>query len=550
MRKVNLNHFAVGIVLATFSGALWVLACPNFNAWFLAWVAMVPLLIVVERATSTRRAVLFAWSAGFVMNVGGFYWVAGTLEQFGRLNKLTAIALLFLFGAYQALRFLLFGWIVRSLRQSLYLPMTLVAPLAIVTAELLVPVIFPYYLAIALAWHPSFIQIADSTGPLGISALLLMVNGAVYDLFSTHRYRFVAVVMSGIVITFVLAYGYFRINEVESRRAEAQKIKVGIVQPNAAFNSVSVNGNTPLPSVVIAAMQSRSAALEKSGAELIVWSETSYPSYLSREITPQTERADEFERILRGFNSPLIMGAITHERTKLNAELFNSALLLERGKGLVAKYDKNSLLMFGEYVPATDILPEIKNYLPSSITHFKSGEHAVAFPFETADGRRWRVSPTICLEDILPEFNRKVAELRPHLLANLTNDSWFGNTAAPWQHFALSIYRCIELRTEMVRSTTTGVSAHVGATGEVYSYLPSAEHSAKPPEVDDLLVDAALMEGGDTAYAKIGDGFGYFSAALTICLLLVPYLQAPGSDRRKRISDETNLDTTNRSMPH
>jgi apolipoprotein N-acyltransferase len=523
MRKVKIDHPAVEIGLAASSGALWVVAFPNFNAWYLAWVAMVPVMVIVERATSTRRALLLAWLAGIVMNVGGFYWLVGTLEQFGSLSRVSAVALLLLFASYQALRFLLFGWIIRSIRRSLNLSMTIIAPLAIVTAELFVPVIFPFYMGVALAWRPSLIQTADLTGPLGISAVLLMVNGAIYDLLSMHRHRLLAATMSGIVMASVLSYGYLRMEQMETRRAGAKKIKVGIVQPNAVFNHASAGGMTPIPSVVVARLRSHSTALEKSGAELIVWPETSYPYHLSRVITGKTQHSSEFEQVHTGFNSPLLMGVATREPSGSNAGLFNSALMLERDKGLVATYDKNFLLMFGEYVPGTDTFPELRTYVPQSFTHFRSGEQAVAFTFETADHSRWRISPTICLEDILPEFGRKVAELRPHLLVNLTNDVWFGDTAAPWQHFALSVFRSIELRTEMVRSTTTGISAHVSATGEVYNHIPPVKQSEQLHNVDGLLVDAALMEGGNTPYAKSGDVFGYGSAALTICLLLMPY---------------------------
>ncbi|MBV9210386.1 MAG: hypothetical protein JOZ52_07140, partial [Acidobacteria bacterium] len=145
------QEFLCGIGIASLSGAIWALVCINFSAWPLAFAAMIPALFVIERATSTRRAVLFAWCVGLVGNACGFYWMFGTMERFAGLNWLTAGLLFLCICGFHAIRLALFGWAVRLIREHTGLPLALVAPVVMVTVEMCVPLIFQYYLAMSLA---------------------------------------------------------------------------------------------------------------------------------------------------------------------------------------------------------------------------------------------------------------------------------------------------------------------------------------------------------------------------------------------------------------
>ena len=98
-------------------------------------------------------------------------------------------------------------------------------------------------------------------------------------------------------------------------------------------------------------------------------------------------------------------------------------------------------------------------------------------------------------------------------MANVTNDSWFGDTSEPWEHLALSVYRAVEMRTDLVRAVNTGVSAFVDATGRVYAKTYAVDPKITPTPVDGLLAEVRLVEGGHSFFARFGDVFGY------LCLL-------------------------------
>src|SRR5262249_55592983 len=135
---------------------------------------------------------------------------------------------------YQAIEFALFAWIVRRLRALYDLPMALAAPLVMVAVELVVPMLFPWYLAITQAWQLHVIQIADLTGPLGVTALLMMVNGAIYDVVLKRRWQPAAV--AGVVLAAALGYGELRLRQVAAAVANAPTVRVGLVQGNVPFD--------------------------------------------------------------------------------------------------------------------------------------------------------------------------------------------------------------------------------------------------------------------------------------------------------------------------
>ena len=169
--------------LSALAAALLFLSVPVANAWPLMWIALVPQLHVALGSKTPKRAFLHGWLTGTLANTAAFYWMDGLLERFGHMSPLEAVPIMVLLTAYQGLEFALLSWGVYRVhaRTGGRLPLALVAPLVMVTIELAMPQIFPFYLAISQAWVPAVIQIADVTGPMGVTALLVVWNGALLD---------------------------------------------------------------------------------------------------------------------------------------------------------------------------------------------------------------------------------------------------------------------------------------------------------------------------------------------------------------------------------
>jgi apolipoprotein N-acyltransferase len=519
-------------------GCLLFLACANFDIWPLAYIGFLPPLLAI-RGLTPRRAFFWGWVCGTMASAGGFYWITHLLMRFGHIPWLPSFALFLLMVSYQGLHFGLWAYLLRRiLRGAPDLPMTLLAPVVMTALELLMPFIFPWYLSITQAWVVPVIQIADLTGPLGITFLLMMVNGLIYDLALVRLERRPfprRPLLAGVaVVAAVLVYGGLRIWQQEARWQQAPKVKIGMVQANVG---IVEKGRARLAPVHLKLHQDVSRDLVRRGAELLVWPESSYPYAFRREMTRDWPEGSHL-RANRDLGVPLIFGTLTISSDPAEKYPYNTALMIEPDGRITGRFDKNFLLVFGEYIPFYDKFPRFKEWFPAA-SNFARGTEVTTFPF-----RKYRLGPMICYEDIIPDFGRRLARLRPHLLVNITNDAWFGATSEPYEHMALSVYRAVELRTGLVRSVNTGVTAVIDATGRVLAQTRAVDPALEPGVgPDSLLYDVAMLEGGHTVYAAVGDLFGYLCLAGTLALLLWSWRRgrarqktapAPRKPRRKR----------------
>jgi apolipoprotein N-acyltransferase len=513
---------ALKLALSIASGTLFFLSCASFDIWPLCWIAGVPLLWVTQHP-SVKRPWVWGLVGGTVANGGGFYWLVGFMGRFGHLPLVASIPIFLLMVTYQGITFSLFAQLTRRLSDRKALPLTLLAPICWVAVELCVPYVFPWYLAITQAWVPPVVQIAELTGPLGVSFLLVLSNAAIYELMrarfdrqpSPWR-RFGAAIGA---IGLCIAFGAVRMHQIDSKRAAAPKLKVGVVQANIGIQE---KWRPELSAEQLAVHQQQSAELERRGAELIVWPESSYPGPFLRDQTRDWPE-DSPRRARRGFTRPVLFGALTLSRATRYP--YNTALLIDADGNIAGSFDKNILMVFGEYIPFYEQMKFIKRMIPAT-SNFARGTDVTTFPLEwERDGQKHsaKLAPMICYEDIFPSFGRRVAKLGPNLLVNITNDAWFGNTSEPWEHMALSVYRAVELRLDLVRAVNTGVSTVITASGRVQAKTKGvdpdegqAEGKPQPPPMT-LLEDVAILDAA-TLYATLGEWFG------ALCLLIVVVL--------------------------
>jgi apolipoprotein N-acyltransferase len=519
--------------LSALSAALMVLSVPRFDLWPLMWVALLPALVVALGSTSARGAFWQGWLTGTLANTVAFWWMRGLLERFGHMPAVEALPIMLLLTSYQGLEFGLWSWGVFHLaRRCPTVPLAWLAPLVMVAIELLVPQIFPFYLAISQAWVIPVIQIADVTGPMGVTFVLVLCTGALHDAGHAARtarhpagrassvppFRAAArtLIVPAAVVLGVLVYGSLRVHQIDARRRSAPHARIGIVQANIGIQEKW----DPSESIRLLQLhRQQSAELARRGADLLVWPESSYPFELPRDFASDYAPADP-RRIGGEVATPTLFGAVTMaapgQRAGKDRFPYNTAFMLDAQGRITGRYDKVFLLLFGEYIPFYDAIPWFTRLVPEA-SNFNRGEHTAWFPFRFA-GRTYRLGPLICYEDILAGFSRRVAEHHPNLLVNITNDAWFGETAEPYQHLALAVFRSVEHRLEMVRAVNTGVSAHVDATGRVRQSADAVDADALPPPgPTSLLVDAALLEGGGL-YVHVGDSFAVGCVAALIAL--------------------------------
>jgi apolipoprotein N-acyltransferase len=196
---------------------------------------------------------------------------------------------------------------------------------------------------------------------------------------------------------------------------------------------------------------------------------------------------------------------------------FNSAVLLDGDGTIHGRYDKNYLLIGGEYIPFSEYFPWIYKLIPAA------GDLEPGRSLDPVVADLWgqgpvRIGVLVCYEGILPGFARGLAAGEPHVIVNMTNDDWFGRTAERYLHFALTIPRAIEHRRAFARPTLTGVSAFVDPAGRIVSQTPVTGE-------DTLLEDVPLLTL-PSLYPRIGDVFAW------LCTVVLGAAYAFGRWRR------------------
>src|SRR3989304_242953 len=218
------------------SGILYALSFPRIDLPFLAWIALVPLLIGIRNVTP-RRAFYMGWLAGGVAFLGLLYWVTITMEQYGKVPWPATLPVLLLLVAYMGLYLAGFSALLVWIRLKIDVPGVLLIPviwtvLEWVRAHLLTG--FPWVLlGYSQYRNLPMIQIADLTGGYGVSALIALVNAAIADglriLDPSRRQRaFISLLVAVLSLGLTWSYGAFRLSELA--HAPTRSLRVGLVQ--------------------------------------------------------------------------------------------------------------------------------------------------------------------------------------------------------------------------------------------------------------------------------------------------------------------------------
>lgn len=493
---------SVQLALAALAGVLYFLGFVGFGLWPLAFVFMTPALLAIHAATP-RRALGLGVITGLVANLGGYYWVIHLLRDFADLSVPLAAL----------------GWVLLSLYQGALVGGVLylvalgrdrlgVAPIwglavAFPALELAYPLLFPSYIGNALYRISVLTQIVELTGMLGLTVLLSLTSGAVYELVVARlveRRTFAARRLGAAAAALVLALGYgaVRLPQVDAATAAARKIDVALIQTNLGARDKHERREEFIERHQ---RMSKEALAAHPQLDLIVWPESAFNRAVHRSETNLAAT------ITAGLRVPMIFGALTFDRRPgEDPEVYNSAMLTGRGGEVLGLFDKVELLAFGETIPLVDTFPVIKKWLPRSSTFVRG----TTLKHLRSEGTA--ILPMICYEDIIPAFVRRVwrADGPAAALVNVTNDSWYGDTHEPLIHLALASFRTIETRRAMMRSTNTGISAFIDPAGRIVARTGQWTQETLVGQVP------VIEDGSETVYMRLGDVVGWAALGLVL----------------------------------
>jgi len=478
-------------LLAVASGLLLVAAFPLVAWGWTAPFALVPLLVALrtpgsprEATVSFRQAFRLGYLTGAVFFLGLLYWIP-MLPRENITIPYGMVPALFLMVAYLALFPALSAataaWLARR-----RVPLAVGFPLAwtlLEAARSSGTFGFPWgAIAYALAPFPHLIQFAAFTGMWGVTLWLVLLNGLIHA-YASSRWtapKATLVVVTFLVFTVPVVYGRHEVSHREPRGA----VRVGLVQPNVGNDKWRI---AVRDSIVIALLNQTDALArewERHPPELLVWPETALPARLPHEPYYRFKVED----LVNANRVPLLAGFPDGEPLPQGGFRFtNSAALFIPQVGMVGRYDKRQLVPFSEFFP----LP-LLNRFDFGQSDFSPGDHPGLFtqldePFGL----------TICFESIFPGPARMLGKLGARYLVNITNDQWFGNSAAPEQHWAMNVMRAVENHMGLVRAANTGISGVIDPYGFVRARTLTF--------VEESLVVPVELGNGPTFYARHGD---------------------------------------------
>lgn len=493
----------INFLLSIISGILLALSFPKPEISLFAWFGFVFLFAAIEKTSSGREAFLLSYICGLVFFSIVTYWLV-YVSFIGAFVLVTYLALYFgIFGAGVK-------WLSNNF-DSVVLKILLMACLW-TGLEFARAHLFSGFGWALLGYSQyeniKLIQIADITGAYGISFLLIFSNGVIFytkeikkALFDGQK-KFVeknkiiqeilAVSLIWAALFYSLDYGEKRIKEF--RRQKESILKVSVVQGNIAQE---FKWDKVLIDLILSKYEklTQMAAFDKP--DVIIWPETSLPGYLNEE-----KLKDRISKLAASAGAPLLIGA---PRFAEEEDIyFNSAAYFGKTGSLIGTYDKMHLVPFGEYLPFKDLLSPLAFIYP--IADFSAGKDYHLF--KTKDVA---FGVLICFEDVFPEVTRKFVKEGADFMVNITNDAWFKNSPAAYQHNQALVFRAVENKIGIARAGNTGPSLFIEPVGVMQSRL-QGQHKRE------LFIDGFLTAdvfGGlkPTFYTKFGDIFAYICAA-------------------------------------
>ncbi|MGE5174437.1 MAG: apolipoprotein N-acyltransferase [Betaproteobacteria bacterium] len=498
--------------LAAASGLLLAAAFPAVNLHFLAWFALVPLFLAMK-GQKVKTGFWLGGITGIVYFAGTVYWVSNSIHFYGGISLFPAALITLLLCAYLALYPALFGAAAVHIRTHSPALFFFAMPMLWTALELARTYVFSGFPWALLGYSQysvlPVIQVADIAGVYGVSFLIVLVNASAAE-FIMNRKNYPAVITAVLVVALVLVYGFTKLHSPE----RADEITISVVQGNIEQDK---KWDPAYQAETIAVYKRLTLDALRQHPDLVIWPETATPFYFTGASGNDQILTAGLIQFVKQNKVPLLFGSPTYE-IKPNRQIVgrNSAFLLS-GEGRVeAEYHKIHLVPFGEYVPLKKVLFFVEKMV-QAIGDFQAGDQytVMTVPYGgPGQKKETTLCTVICYEIIFPDLVRRFVDRGAAVVTTITNDAWFGRTAAPYQHFSMAVFRAVENRVPVARAANTGISGFIDSRGRIL-------------ETSGIFTEAYLTRNlapgtGKTFYTRYGDLFSYACVLASLIMLARP----------------------------
>ncbi len=492
-------------LLISGSAMLLTLAYPPFKLVIPAFICLVPAALLILRGISDptpfRRHLHQGFWYGTITHGALLYWLAGALWQYGHAMIGFYLIAAIMFGGATAVMFAAVGHIARHNPGRLMLAL----PAGVVFLEWLAaqvgPIGFPWHqLALTVTATPVLVQTADLAGTGGLGFILALINTALALAWWTRRQRPMALghlEVAASILFLVTLYGLHRLTNLVLEPAGI----VAVVQPNVGTDEKWS------PEWEDAIVERTAILTERAVADvapaLVVWPETALPGPIRRH--PRwTARVTQLA--WRSRSMVLTGGVDLVEAPDVPHRRYNAVLAFDptSSASVPVVHRKQKLIPLIEWEPNV-------GSLDLSRTGF--GGFTPGHSVHVAESPIGTFGTLLCYELTFADMARSLRRAGAEVLVTMSNDAWFGRTAAPYQHFAHATLRAVENRVTVIRAANTGISGIVDPHGRVVTRTA--------PFVETYATGEVQRAAAIPLAAYLAGGVGPLSLCLLI-ILLVP----------------------------
>lgn len=499
---------AKDLVLALGCGVMTALSFPKFSLFFFAWISLIPLLLLVLKF-GPGKSFWLGWLAGLVFYGILLYWIPAVPAHYGGLSAGLSILIYLLLILFLGLFWAVFASVSSKIRQSYPHLIFVLLPFIWVSFEYAITHFltgFPWgLLGSSQIKNIYLIQIASLTGVYGISFFLVLFQ-SLFLASIKSRTRSPFIFALGFILL-IHAFGYWSIKDIP---LNDRSFRGAVIQGNVSSDIFWENFDADDIYRLFQRHIDLSKKAAAEGARIIFWPEFSVPLCLSCPSPIYQDLGEKMKTFVRETGISLLVGSNETAYSSDGQEMYyyNAAVQISPDLSL-SQYNKNHLVPFGEYTPYKEVFSFIKK-MTNAIGELTPGR---SLSLHTWNGIAYG-SP-ICYEIIFPNLVRKFAARGANFLVTITNDAWFGASAAPRQHFAMAVLRAVENRRYLFRAATTGISGIIDPYGRVLARTELKTQAFLTGKITPLTKTSL--------YTRAGDWLAFAALTITVIFLILAW---------------------------
>lgn len=483
------------------SGILMAVSFTFERLWFLNFFALIPLFLSLDFCSGRKKILrrMFSYSLSFYIPLMLWLYELLPVMDFGSWNfplmSLGIILIAVLHGLYLSSAVCVFALVRRNNIADVFTFSALY-----VLGEWFQE-ITPFYpfpwgrLGVSAAQFTAFIQSASLLGSLFISYLILVINGliayGIAHMKDIKQAGFAAGLLT-IIFSVNTMYGSFRIS---AESTDIPRSEVTLVQGNFSGQD-KWNSDTD---VMLERYISLTRNSVTNSTDLVIWPETAVPICLQEYDIGRKQLLE----LAESENISLVIGVNHNTFTGNDKQKFNSMVAITPDGSISEPYSKQILVPFGEFLPFEGLVETFCGK-KGNFASYNAGN--TSDPLETPVGK---IGGIICYESIFPKIARRSSASGAEVFAVISNDSWFGDSPALYQHHSQAVMRAVENKRYVLRASNTAVTSIISPYGVV-------EKTALPFEADTLAGSFYTVQA-KTLYTRIGD------VGILICLSIFFY---------------------------